>query len=255
MSDTYLFFTQLLHPFTLLMLFLGVCIFWPQKAGASRRWGLKLCYLAVYLYCTPVVAYTATWWLERDYPPDAARPENLDAVVVLGGSYQMPLVPGERIRLHDNSLMRCERAADLYHAGPALPILITGGELASSISGPPISEVMAEYLAKLNVPAADILIENQSRTTEENANLSVPIIRDRGWQRIALVTSAMHLVRGQRLFHRQGVETIPVGCQYRTPEFEWNAFAFLPRSRAVARHEEAWHEFLGCAFLMVRGKW
>ena len=255
MSQAYWFITHLLEPFTLLMLLLGVCVFWPQPAGAPRRRWLKLCYVLTYAYCTPLAAYTSTWLLERPYPKVVSRPERLDAILVLSGGVILPQTPGEPHRLAENSFRRCERAAELYHAGPPCPILISGGVVYARDPGPPICRSMAAFLEQLGVAPSDLLLEDQSRTTEENARLSAPIIRDNGWQRLALVTSATHLFRADRLLRNQEIETIPVGCQYRTEEFEWSVFSFLPRDTALDRHQEAFHEFLGCAYLLVRGKW
>lgn len=256
MSQAYQFLSQLADPFTLLMLLLGVCVFWPQRRGTSWRLGLKFCYLLTYLYCTPLAAYSSTWWLERIAPPTLVRPERLDAIVVLGGGLHVPRGGGEDIYLDEASYHRCERAAELYLAGEPCPILSTGGPVVGQEqTRVPASHVMSQTLEQLGVARTDLLVEAQARTTEENARLSAAIIQERGWQRVALVTSATHLFRAQRLFRNHGIETIPVGCLYRTEEFEWNAFAFLPRPGAVARQQEACHEFLGCAYLMLRGKW
>jgi uncharacterized SAM-binding protein YcdF (DUF218 family) len=255
MTALYFFLSQLLQPFTLLMLLLGVCVFWPQKSGAPRRRGLKLCYLAVYVYCTPLAAYTSIWLLERNYPPTEARPENLEAIVVLGGGVRLRQTSMDSFRLDESSLGRCERAAQLYLDGAPCSMLVSGGPISSEIPNPTVSQVMAEALSQMGVASTDIVQESVSRTTAENARLSATIIANRGWKRIALVTSATHLQRSQRLFRNEGVDTIPIGCNYHIPEFRWNVFTFLPRYGAVVWQEEAWHEFLGCAYLLVRGKW
>lgn len=215
---------------------------------------MKLCYLALYIYCTPLATYTTTWLLERNYLNTFARPNELDGIVVLGGGLRPPSTDGEPYRLDEHSYRRCERAAELYLAGESCPILVSGGILPNLPDGPAVSQLMAEQLFEFGVAPDNVIQENESRTTEENARLSAPLIQDRGWRRVALVTNATHLMRSQRLFRNRGLETIPVGCQFRTQEFQWGLFAVLPRYHAVMRHEEAWHEILGCAYLMLRGK-
>lgn len=255
MSYVYWFLTNTLEPWTVLMFILGVLVFWPQKTGTpSRRW-LRFWYALLYLYCTPLAAYTSTWLLERPYPKQVGRPEGIDAIVVLSGGVIFAEVDGDQVLLAENSLRRCERAAELYHAGGAVPILITGGIVYATDPGPPISESMAKFLELLGVPKSDIVLETKSRNTAENAKYSAEIIQERGWQRVAMVTSALHLGRADHLFRQQGIVTLPVGSEYRTQEFPWDLFAILPSETALNRHQEAFHEFLGCLFLMVQGKW
>lgn len=255
MSYAYWFVSNVLEPWTLLLFMLGVCVFWPQPTGSPRRRWLRFWYLMTYLYCTPLAAYTSTWMLERAYPQDAGRPEDLDAIVVLGGGIIPPQVPGAPVRLPENSYRRCERAAELYHAGKPCPILVTGGIVYLTDPGPPVCEVMGQCLERLGVPKSDIVLEDKSRTTAENAKFSAPIIEERGWKRIAMVSNATHLWRAEHLFRQQGIKTIPVGCQYRTPEFPRDLFAVLPSETAMNRHQEAFHEFMGCAYLFLQGKW
>lgn len=255
MSTAYWFITGLLQPFTVLMLAVGVLVFWPQPAAAPRRRWLKISYVLLYAACTPLAAYVSTWWLERSIPRIVARPEKLDAIVVLGGSVIPSDADPQQYQLDESSLRRCQRAAAFYHAGPPCPVLVAGGILYPQGQMPPVAQLMGDSLEQLGVAAADIVMETESRTTAENAKLSAPIIREKGWQRVALVTSATHLYRSQRLFRNQGVETIPVGCQFRTEEFQWNAFAVLPRQRAIDRQHEVFHEFLGVVFLFVQGRW
>lgn len=255
MSTAYWFITGLLQPLTALMLALGMLVFWPQPATVPRRRWLKIGYLLLYVVCTPLAAYASTWWLERSIPRVPARPEKLDAIVVLGGSVIPSDADPEHYQLDDASLRRCQRAAAFYHAGPPCPVLVTGGIPYPQGEMPPIAQLMRDSLEHLGVAAADIVVETESRTTAENAKFSAPLIREKGWQHVALVTSATHLWRSQRLFRNQGVETLAVGCQFRSEEFQWNAFAVLPRQRAIDRQHEAFHEFLGVVFLFVQGKW
>lgn len=255
MSYVYWFLSNTLEPWTVLMFVLGVLVFWPQKVGTSSRRWLRFWYLLLYLYCTPLAAYTSTWLLERPYPQELGRPDGIDAIVVLGGGLVYPDTPGEPTLLAENSFRRCERAAELYYAGPPVPVLITGGIVYATDPGPPISEKMAQFLERLGVPQDHILLETKSRTTAENAKFSAAIIQERGWRQPALVTSALHLFRSDHLFRQQGIVTIPIGCEYRTSEIPRDFFMILPSETALLRHQEAFHEFLGCLFLMVQGKW
>ena len=49
-----------------------------------------------------------------------------------------------------------------------------------------------------------ILLEEVSRSTEENARFSAALIEARGWQRVILVSDGYHLLRARLLFERFG---------------------------------------------------
>ncbi len=255
MSYAYWLVSGLLQPFTLFMLLLGIVVFWPQPCPAPRRWRLKLAYVLVYLYCTPLVASFPVWWLETRFPRLWHRPDDVDAIVVLGGGAIVADPADEPSRLVENSWTRCQTAARLYHDGPPCPVLSSGGILFVHPQMPPLSQLMTATLEDFRVPPDDLVQEDQSRTTAENARFSAEIIRQRGWKRVVLVSNAMHLWRGERFFRNLGVEVVPIGCLYRGDEFSWDLFTFLPRSRAVQRHEEAMHELIGGLYAMIRGQW
>lgn len=255
MTDLYWLISGLLQPFTVLMLLLGVCVFWPQPCTAPRRRRLKICYVLAYLYCTPLVASFPIWWLETRFPRVWHRPEGVDVIVVLGGGAVVADPADEPAHLIENSWTRCQTAARLYHDGPPCPVLASGGMLFEHVQMPPLSQLLAATLQDFRVAPDDLVQEDRSRTTSENAEFSAEIIRQRGWKRVVLVTNALHLWRSERFFRKEGVEVIPVGCLYRSDEFSWDVFTFLPRSRAIERHEEAMHELIGGLYAFLRGTW
>ncbi|MBV8888082.1 MAG: YdcF family protein [Alphaproteobacteria bacterium] len=108
-----------------------------------------------------------------------------DAIVVLGG------FPAPRSAL----------AASLYHDRIAPLILVSGtgdcGEVADS-------------LVRLGVPRERLIIECDSISTLENAQLSGAILHDRGIKRIVLATSWWHSSRARAVFAKivPGIEII-----------------------------------------------
>jgi uncharacterized SAM-binding protein YcdF (DUF218 family) len=49
---------------------------------------------------------------------------------------------------------------------------------------------MRQFMLDLGVPAAALLTEERSRNTRENAEMSAKLLRERGIQKVLLVTSA-----------------------------------------------------------------
>ena len=132
----------------------------PQRAGA----------LVLAIIGTGI-AFVAT------RPPADKTPAIIqgDAALVLSG---------------DVDYLRIKHAAGLVKAGRVKAILLTG----QGIGGDSAEEMRVEAIAA-GVPADAIVLETASLTTRENLVFAAPLIKERGWRRIALVTSQSHLAR------------------------------------------------------------
>ncbi len=129
--------------------------------------------------------------------------QEADAIVVLGAGLLRDGRPGWSLA------RRSRHAADLWRAGIAPTIICTGGKAESF----PRSEADAcrELLQSSQVPAKAILLEEQSRSTEENAIYSRRIIDRLGIEDIVLVSDSYHMLRANWLFQLQGIRS------YRSP--------------------------------------
>jgi uncharacterized SAM-binding protein YcdF (DUF218 family) len=110
---------------------------------------------------------------------------------------------------------------------------------------------MSRVALIMGVNPRDILQESVSRDTEEQARLLKPLV---GRERFFLVTSAFHMTRAMALFRRQGLEPVaaPVGlpAQQTAP---WSPEDFFPGSHSLHQTEIALHEYLGLAWVWLRG--
>ncbi len=86
---------------------------------------------------------------------------------------------------------RAERGAELFKQGVAPGILVTGyGDCETNI----------QVLEKNGVPASVITAEPKALTTLENAEFSIPLLRNMGAHRVILVTSWFHSRRAVACF-------------------------------------------------------
>jgi uncharacterized SAM-binding protein YcdF (DUF218 family) len=69
---------------------------------------------------------------------------------------------------------------------------------------------MARELALCGVPEQAIVRERCSFSTRENARFTVDILRRRGTDSAAIVTSGWHMARAVVLFSRAGIRAEPV---------------------------------------------
>ncbi|HWU86280.1 MAG TPA: YdcF family protein, partial [Kofleriaceae bacterium] len=137
----------------------------------------------------------------------------LDAIVVLGA----PLGPGDTLTPVLDE--RVAAAAALWRAGGGRIVVASGG--VTGRGGPPRehrgthgrcgthgrraeSEVMAEALRARGV--ADVLVEDGSRTTAENARLTAALLAPLGARSAWIVTQPFHGRRAVRLFRAAGLD-------------------------------------------------
>ena len=101
--------------------------------------------------------------------------------------------------------MRIDIAAQLYLAGRAPKVLLSGGALEGDVSE---ARGMAHAIRQQGVPETALILENSSRTTYENAAMTEDQLKARGIGKILLVTSALHMPRAMAAFAKQGVVAI-----------------------------------------------
>lgn len=125
------------------------------------------------------------------------RTEQADVIVVLGAGIRRDGRAGWALT------RRAEMGADLWHQGVAPFVLCTGAQA----DGYPRSEASAcrDILLREDVLESAILMEDNSRSTEENAIYSQRILSERGFNRVVLVSDSYHMLRAEWLFRSQGV--------------------------------------------------
>ena len=128
---------------------------------------------------------------------DNTRPA--EVIIVLGAGLRRDGRPGPALT------RRSLRAADLWREGIA-PVVICAGGQAESF---PRSEADAcrEILRMQSLPPSAILLEDKSRSTEENALFSSRLMAERGWTSAVLASDSYHMLRAGWLFTQHDVET------------------------------------------------
>ena len=120
--------------------------------------------------------------------------------------------------------------------------------------GPTCAEAMRDFLVDQGVAESDLLIEDQSRTTYENAVNTAKLLKARGIERVILVTDAVHMRRAHACFVAQGVDVLPSGCDYQATRFDWSVFTFIPRPGAARDVQRVAHEWIGIVWYRMHGR-
>jgi uncharacterized SAM-binding protein YcdF (DUF218 family) len=221
------------------------------KAGCRLSGGALLLLLA--LGFSPLAALLAIP-LETRFPaqPDDAPPP--DGIVVLGGSVDENLSGVlDRVTLAD-AAERLTAPIALKRRYPDARLVFTGGTAALRGSRYTEAGTVQKFWREVGLDNGDVLYEDRSRNTFENAVFTRDIVRPKPGERWLLVTSAMHMPRSVGIFRKAGFPVVAYPVDFRTTGrlTDWR----VPRhaSKSFALVEFAAHEWVGLLAYWLTGK-
>ncbi len=123
------------------------------------------------------------------------RVQEADVIIVLGAGLRPNNTPGPALT------RRSTRAAELWREGYAPYVLCAGGKPGNRTRSE--ADACREILEQQGVLASAILLEETSRSTEENAIQTKALMIERGWETAVIVSDGYHLFRASRIFAAQ----------------------------------------------------
>ncbi|UCF91920.1 MAG: YdcF family protein [Desulfobacterales bacterium] len=185
--------------------------------------------------------------LESDFSPSSV-PRG-DVIILLGGGIreEAPDLTGRGFPGED-MLGRIVTAVRLQKR-LSLPIIVSAGAVFKGGGGAPI---VKRILIDLGVDENQIILEDKSRDTYENAKYCKDLCLQKGFGQPILVTSGYHLQRAHLMFAQFGLQTFPYPAYLKTwenQEYQW--YHYLPDSRSLANISAALHEYLGICFYQI----
>lgn len=150
-----------------------------------------------------IIAILAVFVLTTPWPTDLlARPlavdETLrpaDSIIVLGSGTRRGPDP-----LPSQAKLRTDKGIELWQAGLAPTVIISGGK--SKVTGLIESNVMAGYAIERGLATENIVLEEHSTSTWENAEESIKIMADQKMSSAIVVTSTYHSWRACKVFRK-----------------------------------------------------
>ena len=106
------------------------------------------------------------------------------------------------IILEGDGFNRLEKSAWLYKNNWSNLIVISGG-FNNPDGGSYPAEIMKQELSKYEIPDKDIILEDKSQNTKEQAENIIKLARQNKWQRILLVASHYHQYRAFLTFIKE----------------------------------------------------
>ena len=238
----------ILPPGGLILLGIAGVLLW------QRQWGrlmVNFALIALYLLSTPYIANRLVQGLET-HPAlslELARKADAQAIVVLGGGRDegAPEYGGDTVS--GGLLIRLRYAAYLARH-TRLPVIPSGGSVLSD--GPPEAQLASQVLEQeFKIKVAGV--EDESRTTWENALLTAVLLDRLGFKRVLLVTHAWHMPRAMRVFKQAGIDAVaaPTAFTYRSDTGE-ELLDWLPSAEDLQLSRAALHEYIGMLWYQLR---
>lgn len=144
------------------------------------------------------------------YPSSKPDCQTDDAIVAISGG---------------DTPARTRQAIEMYKNGWA-PLLVFSGAAADK-SGPSNAEVMERQALAAGVPARDILLDETSATTKQNAKNSINIFEEHHISSVILVTSAYHQRRAGLEFGKRAGSSIKIVNHPVKTDDQWSQWWWL----------------------------
>jgi uncharacterized SAM-binding protein YcdF (DUF218 family) len=186
--------------FSILLILSAVIFVTKHKTKARILFGLNLLMLLAFSL-SPVTNYLIKQ-IQPDLPNTEIHFSDKNIVVLLGGgSVYWP--DQKSLSANSMSYSRIFKAFQIYQTckrseKSVCHILVSGGD--PQLRGQSEFELIAKELQILGVANEEIVKEDRSRNTKENAFYSRELIRNNNYSNVVLVTSGYHIKRAENWF-------------------------------------------------------
>ncbi|KFG68581.1 YdcF family protein [Microvirga sp. BSC39] len=222
-----------------------------------RRFGIGLSLVftlaTIALGLLPIASYILLPLEERFAPfRDDGRP--VDGIILLGGAVEASDSKARGSIVANEAAERVLDTIQLAHRYPNARILISGGGGTVFGGGAAEAPIVAEYFKSIGIDPTRILVEDQSRTTAENAVYSRELAKPREGERWLLVTSAWHMPRAVGVFEKVAFPVTPYPVDFRTAGGARTHLPFAFVSEGLRRLDIGTKEWAGLIAYYASGR-
>ena len=247
------FLSFLAMPLTLVILFLLAAFFFTPKSTGRKILGAGI--LLLLLVSNPFLSNLALLAWEPPYKSfDEIPPSEIG--IVLTGVTNLNKTTSDRT-FFGRGADRITQALQLYRMGKIKKILITGGQGLNPTNTSSEAELLKRFLIMTGMPETDILIEEKSVNTRENALFTKEFLEKNGIatdQEFVLITSAFHMPRSKKCFDKVGLNTIPFPVDYYSHDVKYDLPELLyPRPEALVNWQLLVKEWIGLVVYRLVG--
>lgn len=194
--------------------------------------------LLLYLSSNGILTVLFISNLDKYQPISSDEINSHDTLILLGTGLERSSFTVTPTLLGYSRILEAYR---IYHIaksyGINYKIIISGGDVRKF--GTSEAAVYGDILKDMGVSKADLVLENKSLNTYQNAKYTKKLIKNQLCKEYVLVTSALHMKRSMLYFQYFGIEAIPAISDNPRP-----ITSILPFSYNITLLDLAIHEYL-----------
>ncbi|MFO0660787.1 MAG: YdcF family protein [Polyangiaceae bacterium] len=236
---------------------------WAMLLIAGVAWRLKkqrrerrvLCAVVVLLWCLSSDAVANSLWRSLELATTSTYDKNAtyDAVILLGGLVQDEADEWAGGHSYNDSVERLLSTYDLLRTNHARAVIASGGASYKSAIAVPEARAIEQQLVEWGIERDRVIVEDRSLNTRDNAIESAKIIRERGFKKLLIVTSAFHMKRALGCFRAVDLDVDSLLVDFRTYDPARRSGSLLPRSSNFYISTAAIREMAGWWIYRLRG--
>jgi uncharacterized SAM-binding protein YcdF (DUF218 family) len=177
-----------------------------------------------------------------------------DGIIVLGGAIDSEASAARDALELDAAAERIVAMLELARRFPNARIVFSGGSGNLIDNSVPEAPIAGQLLDRFGIAPARVVLEDQSRTTYENAALVRRLVEPKPGERWLLVTSAFHMPRSIGTFRTAGFDVEAYPVDWRTRGWRDSAMPFDRLSAGLDRTDIAIHEWIGLIAYRLTGR-
>jgi uncharacterized SAM-binding protein YcdF (DUF218 family) len=240
-------------PLVLGLLVAGLLLLWLTRRQKAGRILVSLGTLLLLSFSLEPIAHLLVATLEDRYPPvlsaGSVGREVRWIVVLDSGHVSDPRLPLPS-QLEGPTLASLVEGIRLYRQLPAATLVLSGGRVFNRT---PSAQVMASVAHILGVHPDDVVVDAQSRETQETADNVHALVKR---EPFFLVTSASHMPRAMAIFRQAGMHPLPAPAAYLAKGSDvWRPDSFHPSAYNLIAVQRSFYEYIGMTWLMLSTLW
>ncbi len=249
----FLILSKILHFLTTPIVWIGLLMVFAifVKKKKIKRISLLLAIGILYLFSNAALFRLATsqYTLAENIK---IKKEHYSAGIVLGGMSRYNRAADQITFMKAGD--RLAQAIHLYHTGIIDKIIISGGSGNPFANSEKEADILQNYLLDIHIPTSDVIIENQSRNTHENALYTAKLIKENDITgSFVLISSALHLKRAKKCFEAYGIKADTYAANYENGMPLKISDYYMPKAEILKNWEYFLHEIIGIGVYKLMG--
>ncbi len=226
------------------------------KNARKKRRLLRGCFVLLVLITNPFLGNRVFHAFEAEPISMSALRDTFDVGIVLGGYTKGgTYAPKDQIQL-STAANRLTDAVQAYKRGFIKKLLISGGDGKLMGTSYPESELAKSFALDMGVKPEDLLIEDNSRNTHENAFFSKQILEKQSITnaKTLVFTSASHIPRALACFKKIGINAQPFPTSFVANRLNLQLENWLiPDPELIRNWESFFKEWIGSVVYKIQG--